>query len=571
MLRRSVSWLTSAALIAGTMPAPLHAQTAVPVPAGPFQMAQAPMPGLPPGPAQPVVAIYNAEQLDAILAPIALYPDVLLIQVLMSSAFPLQLVDASRWLQQDSNRNLRGPALEQALAGKNWDPSVKSLVPFPQVIAQLTSNLEWLQDLGTAAAQQQEDVMDSIQRLRQLAAAAGNLRTNDQCVVRTQDRYIYIEPVQPELIYVPVYNPTVVYGTWAYPAYPPVYLPPPPGYGWGPVVGTALVFGIGVVVTAALWNLGRPRWHDRRIYVDVHRYNRININRPHLREERWHPRHTSTFSRGGLVDTRGAFVAPRAAGITPFGGPAPGSRPGASGFTPNQQFRDRGAPGTAGHSGIVPPGQQFRDRGAPGTAGHSGIRPPGFEKNGGSPSFGGGSSQFRPATPSPSGVGTPHYQRPSGGSPQQFQPQGGSGGGGGGGAPQRFQRPSGGGGGGGSQHQPFRPQGSSGGSSFHGSTSGGGGSSYRPSSSGGGGSGSHGNGGGSAFRSQPSGGGGSSFHSSGGGSSHRPSSSGGGGSSFHGSGGGGGGSSFHGSGGGGGRSQQSSGGGRQDHQRRGNN
>ena len=151
-LYRSVAVVAALALV---VPPPSFAQTPTPAVAGAEATA------------------FNAEQLDALLAPIALYPDALLAQVLMAATYPLQVVEASRWLDNPANKSLTGDALTQALAGQNWDPSVKSLVPFPQVLAMLNSKLDWTQQLGYAFATQQADVMNSVQRLRLQAQAAG--------------------------------------------------------------------------------------------------------------------------------------------------------------------------------------------------------------------------------------------------------------------------------------------------------------------------------------------------------------------------------------------------------------
>ena len=209
------------------MPVPAFAQPVMRPQGAP---AAAPSQGLGqvPGPGPNTQAPgYSAQQLDSILAPIALYPDVLLTQVLMASAYPLQIVEAYRWVQHSANRNLRGDALGRALETRNWDPSVKSLVLFPALLTQMNGNLNWLQQLGYAAANQQAEVLDAVQRLRQQAMAAGNLRTTDQCVVRTEGRVIYLDPPTPDVVYLPSYNPTTVYGAWVYPAYPPVFLPLP--------------------------------------------------------------------------------------------------------------------------------------------------------------------------------------------------------------------------------------------------------------------------------------------------------------------------------------------------------
>jgi len=518
MIRRPVSWLTSAALLIGTVPSmPLRAQ--------PLPM---------PGQAQGQVQLYAAAQLDSILAPIALYPDVLLTQVLMASAFPFQIVEAARWVQNQANQRLRGEALAQALAPMEWDPSVKSLVPFPGVLAQLNGNLQWLQQLGYAAANQQPDVLDSVQRLRHQAEIAGNLRSSPQYIVRQEERFIYIEPAQPNVIYVPAYNPVVVYGTWAYPAYPPYYLPPPMGYGWGPVVGAGLIFGTAIVVSALLWDLGRPRWRDRHIFVNTTRYNTINVNRaPYRGGDVWRPHEAATYrTGGGLVSPAGVGVGgrpgPMAMPPPPMRGPsggglAPGQQPrmqggagtagtgvlqpggqprgpggpgggsGAAGHSgvaaPGLQPRSPGAPGTAGHSGVAAPGLQPRTPGAPGTAGQSGVAPPGLQQRSpGAPGTAGQSGITPPSHPGPGPVssGMPRGPQgggmPGGGQPGHV-PGGPSGGGGSPPAPMRMQgggggapaphvappqqhvapppqhvAPQGGGGGGGGRQDPRRPQ-----------------------------------------------------------------------------------------------------------------
>jgi hypothetical protein len=173
---------------------------------------------------------FNVEQLDAMLAPIALYLDELLAQTLMASTYPLQVVAAARWLEKDNNKGLKGDALVKTLEKENWDPSVKSLIPFPQVIGMMNENLEWTQQLGYAVATQQAAALDSIQRLRRQAQNAGTLKTTEQQRVVVKEETVVIEPGQPETVYVPVYQPANVYGEWPYPANPPVYIPPPAPY-----------------------------------------------------------------------------------------------------------------------------------------------------------------------------------------------------------------------------------------------------------------------------------------------------------------------------------------------------
>jgi hypothetical protein len=226
---------------------------------------------------------FTPEQLDQLLAPIALYPDALLSQTLMAATYPLEVVEAARWTQ--ANPNLKGDAAVQAVKGKDWDVSVKSLVAFPQTLAMMNNNLDWTQKVGDAMIGQQKDVADSIQRLRAKAAAAGNLKTTPQQKVTTQtsgsNSAIVIEPANPEVIYVPYYNPTWAYGPWPYPAYPPVYYPPPPNY--GAALATGMMFGLGVAAGAAMfggwhWGWSGGGWGASYTTVNVNRATSISAN-----------------------------------------------------------------------------------------------------------------------------------------------------------------------------------------------------------------------------------------------------------------------------------------------------
>ena len=163
---------------------------------------------------------FKQEELDQMLAPIALYPDSLLTQILMASTYPLEVVQAERWAKQ--NKDMKGDALAKALEAQPWDPSVKSLVNFPQVLTMMSEKLDWTQKVGDAFLAQQKDVMATVQKLRAKAEAAGNLKTTKEQVVKVEKEIIIIEPASPQVIYVPTYNPTVVYGAWPYPAYPPI-------------------------------------------------------------------------------------------------------------------------------------------------------------------------------------------------------------------------------------------------------------------------------------------------------------------------------------------------------------
>ena len=244
--------------------------------------------------AAPTAKTYNPEQLDAMLAPIALYPDDLLVQILMAATYPLQIVEAARWLKSDNNKDLKGDALAKALEPLPWDPSVKSIVPFPQVLEQMDQHLDWTQEVGYAMATQQEAVLDSVQRLRRQAQDEGHLKTTKEQIVSTQavtddqgdptpDKTIVIQPANPATVYVPAYNPSVVYGAWPYPSYPPVYYPPPPSYYYpGAALATGLAFATGVAVVGSLWGWAGASWGYGGGSVNVNRarYNNISVNNP---------------------------------------------------------------------------------------------------------------------------------------------------------------------------------------------------------------------------------------------------------------------------------------------------
>ena len=189
----------------------------------------------PPAQAAP---LYTAAQLDQLLAPVALYPDQLLGQILIASTYPLEVVEAARWVEDPNNARLKGDQLAAALQGKDWDPSVKSLAPFPQILRMMDDRLDWMQKLGDAFLAQQNEVMDSVQRLRRQAEEAGTLQSSPQQTVTTQDQTITVEPANPNVVYVPVYDPTVVYGAWPYPDRPTISRRPASwGHRSGPASG----------------------------------------------------------------------------------------------------------------------------------------------------------------------------------------------------------------------------------------------------------------------------------------------------------------------------------------------
>jgi Protein of unknown function (DUF3300) len=235
----------------------------------------------------PAAPTFKPEELEQIVAPIALYPDPLLAQIFMACTYPVEIVQAARIVQ--ANPNLKGDQLNEELKKYDWDDSVKSLVGFPDVLNMMNEKLDWTQKLGDAFLAQQKDVMDAVQRLRAKAQAAGNLKTTEQQQVTVepaappttapaagappaQTTVVKIEPTNPQVIYVPTYEPTAVYGGWPYPAYPP-YAYYPPGY----VAGTAMLsFGVGMAVGAAVW--GGCNWGHGEIDVDVDRQSNFNRN-----------------------------------------------------------------------------------------------------------------------------------------------------------------------------------------------------------------------------------------------------------------------------------------------------
>ena len=212
---------------------------------------------------------FKQEELDQLLAPIALYPDTILTQILIASTYPLEVVEAERWVKK--NKKLKENALKAALEKQPWDTSVKALVPFPKVLTMMSEKLDWTKKLGDAFLAQQKDVMDTVQRLRGKALAAGNLKSTKEQEVKKEGDIIIIQPADPQVVYVPTYSTTVVYGPWPYPAYPPypVYVYPPGA--------AAFTFTMGVAVGAA-WHGGHYHndWHGGSINVD----RDVTINRP---------------------------------------------------------------------------------------------------------------------------------------------------------------------------------------------------------------------------------------------------------------------------------------------------
>ncbi len=259
------------------------------------------------------------QQLQQLVAPIALYPDSLVSQILAASTFPEQVVEADRWLQ--ANPDLKGDALGQAVDQQSWDPSVKALTAFPSVLGNMDKNLSWTSSLGDAYYNQQQDVMDAVQVMRRRAQDSGNLKTTQQQTVTTQDSTVIIEPADPEVVYVPAYDPWVVYGDPIV-AWPGWYAYPGIWFG-GPYLSFGFGFGIGWFGGYG-WGWGHwgCDWHNRTVIYNHNTYyshsstfyNRNNYYR-------------SGGERGGQGGNRGGFNGERggaydhsATGNRPSGG-----------------------------------------------------------------------------------------------------------------------------------------------------------------------------------------------------------------------------------------------------------
>ena len=233
---------------------------------------------------------YSREELAQMLAPIALYPDALLAQVLMASTYPIEVIEADRWVRM--HPELQGEALDAVLLDKNWDPSVKAICHFPSILALMSERITETTSLGNAFLAQEAEVMGMVQELRAQAYAQGNLATTSQQQVIVERETIIIAPADPRVIYVPYYDPFYIYGPWWYPAYPPYY--------WGPP-GASLGFGISYWpsyhFSFAFGTWSYFDWHRHTIFIDVHQRPRF------VRHERWHARpgvwqHAPSHRRG---------------------------------------------------------------------------------------------------------------------------------------------------------------------------------------------------------------------------------------------------------------------------------
>jgi Protein of unknown function (DUF3300) len=372
-------------------------------------------------PDQPTASPFKPEELDQILAPIALYPDELIVQILTAATYPLEIVMAARWVADPKNAALKGDALVKALEGQSWDASVKSLVPFPSVLKMMSDKLDWTQKLGDAFLSQEADCLASVQSLRRKAAAAGTLKSTPQQTVTvvprvaaapglegppagepitmapvTEDQTISIAPADPQVVYVPAYNPATAYGAWPYPSYPPYAFPPPVGYGIAAGLATGLAFGAGVAITSSLWGWGRPNWGGGSVNINTNQFN--SINRTAFSSNTW--QHNSVHRQGVAyrdAATRQRFGHQTAAGAAArrdyrgFEGRGAGAAAGRAG---GQLAGGAGRAGQAGAAARAGQGRIGENRGGgqglQGRAGGQGARPQGLGQRADL-----GSSQFR--------------------------------------------------------------------------------------------------------------------------------------------------------------------------------
>jgi hypothetical protein len=272
-LFRSARELTAIFCIATLVPANASAIPTQSQPTGQTQGASDAAAKLPP------------DQLDSLVAPIALYPDPMLSQVLIASTYPLEVIQLQQWLNQ--NKGLKEKALADAVQKQDWDPSIQSLAALPDVVKLLADNIKWTTDLGNAFLAQQDDVMAAVQRMRKTAQDKGNLKSSEQQKVEVKTveskQVIVIEQTNPQVVYVPSYNPTVVYGAPVY-AYPPIAYPPPGYY----AAGMAISFGVGVAM-GAMWSGGwccGCGWGNNNVTINnnnnFNRNSNANFNRQNI-------------------------------------------------------------------------------------------------------------------------------------------------------------------------------------------------------------------------------------------------------------------------------------------------
>jgi hypothetical protein len=212
---------------------------------------------------RPPASSLSGPALEQLVAPIALYPDPLLGQILTASTYPLEVVEAQRWLVENGHSTLSGPTLADALTDEPWDNSVKGLLSFPDTLQMMNSQLQWTEQLGEAFLARQADLMDAIQSLRRRAESAGSLKSTPQETITANDTGIAIEPANPNVIYVPYYFPALAYGPWPWPDYPPYYFGMVPGIYFGDAM---IGFGLGIGIYGPWWLGFGWDWHHHHLY-----------------------------------------------------------------------------------------------------------------------------------------------------------------------------------------------------------------------------------------------------------------------------------------------------------------
>ena len=255
---------------------------------GPAALAQSPPPAAPAE--EQALAQPTPAQLDRLTAPIALYPDPLVAQILVAATYPLEVVEADRWLRQPEHAAMKGDKLAAALAPLRWDASVKYLAAFPQILAMMDKYLDWTEQLGDVFLAAQAAVMDAVQRLRRRAEAAGGLASSPEEVVSQEGGPIVIEPATPDTVYVPVYDPNLAFGEWPYPDNPPYYFPDVYP------VATGGIPWIAVIVVEQLRPHRRCDWRRHRIDIDAARLTALGGNHPPMVPSVW--QHDPVHRRG---------------------------------------------------------------------------------------------------------------------------------------------------------------------------------------------------------------------------------------------------------------------------------
>lgn len=332
-------------LLVSMVPAVASAQSAVTPSAQGSQQQQAP-------PAVPADQLFKPERLEALVAPIALYPDDLLANVLAAATYPLEVVQADRWIKE--HKTLKGDVLKTEVEKQLWDDSVKALVSTASVLTMMSDKIDWTKDLGDAVLAQQADVMDAVQRLRSKAYANKKLETTKQqkVSVQVQDnrQVVVIESADPNMVYVPYYNPAVVYGEWPYPDYLPYYFGAPAYVGAG-LLAAGLAFGTGWAIArwGNYWG-GGFNWGNRNLYVN--HFGRTNVGAGWQHNPAH--RHGVRYSGAGVQQRFGnANLKAGSAARADFRGREgpQGARPEQRGAGRADQARDRGAGERTGDRG----------------------------------------------------------------------------------------------------------------------------------------------------------------------------------------------------------------------------